>query len=73
MLYQSMWVTVPGLEPRIDPLYNYGQVLVSSDFCGSMGRTFLYAIGPFSLSFTGDRSSRCSSTASAGGGSGRRT
>jgi len=53
MLYQSMWVTVPGLEPRIDPLYNYGQVLVSSDFRRSTGRTFLYAIGSFSLSFTG--------------------
>jgi multiple sugar transport system permease protein len=53
MLYQSMWVTVPGLEPRIDPLYNYGQVVVSSDFWGSMRRTFVYALGSFSLSFLG--------------------
>lgn len=52
-LYQSMWVTVPGLEPRIDPWYNYGKVLASSDFRGSMGRTFLYAFGSFSLSFSG--------------------
>lgn len=53
MLYQSMWVTVPGLEPRIDPVYNYGKVLASSDFWGSMRRTVLYALGSFSVSFTG--------------------
>jgi ABC-type sugar transport system permease subunit len=53
MLYQSMWVTVPGLEPRIDPAYNYGKVLASSDFWGSMRRTVLYAVGSFSVSFTG--------------------
>lgn len=53
MLYQSMWVTVPGLEPRIDPAYNYGKVLASSDFWGSLRRTVLYAVGSFSVSFTG--------------------
>ena len=53
MLYQSMWVTVPGLEPRIDPAYNYGRVLASSDFWESLRRTVLYAVGSFSVSFTG--------------------
>ncbi len=53
MLYQSMWVTVPGLEHRIDPAYNYGRVLTSSDFWGSLRRTVLYSLGSFSVSFTG--------------------
>lgn len=53
VLYQSLWVTVPGIAPRLDPLYNYGQAVVSSEFFESMWRTLLYAFGSLSLSFAG--------------------
>ncbi|MFB6192610.1 MAG: carbohydrate ABC transporter permease [Haloarculaceae archaeon] len=53
VLYKSLFVTIPGIPTRIDPLYNYGRVAADSAFYSSMGRTLLYAFGSFTLSFVG--------------------
>lgn len=53
VLYQSLWVSIAGVEARFDPFFNYRHAVVSGAFVKSMGRTLLYAFGSFSLSFTG--------------------
>lgn len=50
VIFQSVWVDYPGIQPRFDPIGNYRQVYIRSRFFASLRRTIVYAFGSLGLS-----------------------